>query len=63
MDPRNVSFILFNFFRFRLKKNSPIQMKVVHNQPYDESIDVSDGEEIASNNPTPRASTLDHTGS
>ena len=27
---------------------------MVHNQPYDESVEVSDAEEIASNNPTPR---------
>ena len=27
---------------------------MVHNQPYDESLEVSDGEEIASTNATPR---------
>ncbi len=33
---------------------------MVHNQPYDESLEVSDGEEIASTNATPRG--LDQTG-
>lgn len=37
-----------------------VQMKLIQNQPYDESLEVSDGEEIASNNPTPRASTIVH---
>ena len=32
----------------------PLQVQVVHNQPYDESLEVSDGEEVASNNPSPR---------
>lgn len=35
------------------------KVKVVHNQPYDESVEVSDGEEITSNNPTPRVLTTD----
>ena len=30
------------------------QMKIVHNQPYDESVDVSDEEEVPSTNQTPR---------
>ena len=33
---------------------------MVQNQPYDESLEVSDGEEIASTNATPRG--LDQTG-
>ena len=33
---------------FSLKAN------IVHNQPYDESVDVSDGEEVASTTATPR---------
>ena len=39
-----------------------VQVKVVHNQPYDESVEVSDGEEITSNNPTPRVLTTDQQG-
>ena len=31
-----------------------LQTNIVHNQPYDESVDVSDGEEVASTNATPR---------
>ena len=31
-----------------------LQANIVHNQPYDESVDVSDGEEIASTSATPR---------
>lgn len=31
-----------------------MQANIIHNQPYDESLDVSDGEEIASTNATPR---------
>jgi intraflagellar transport protein 46 len=34
--------------------STPAKVKVVHNQPYDESVEISDGEEVASTNPTPR---------
>ena len=34
------------------------QVNVVHNQPYDESVEVSDGEEIASTSATPRGPPL-----
>lgn len=37
-----------------------LQGGVVHNQPYDESLEVSDGEEVPSTNATPRA--LDQPG-
>ena len=35
---------------------------MVHNQPYDETVEISDGEEIASTNPTPRTSTIIQSG-
>ena len=31
-----------------------LQTRIIHNQPYDESLEVSDGEEITSTNATPR---------
>ena len=41
-------------FIFVTEIGNYLQVNIVHNQPYDESLDVSDGEEIASTNATPR---------
>lgn len=57
MDPGKVSVVS----PLPAHTNKPItlvswQVKLLQNQPYDESVEVSDAEEVVSTNPTPRMS-------